>query len=246
MKRPFSLGGRLGYMKAVRRDKPSLLERPAGGWNDWLDRSARALFPDAFDDATRARVALYLDEVLRWGSRVDLVAPRDVAEFIDLSLADALVVGRVELERGAASDVVVDVGSGGGAPGIPLFCLLARHRGLSQASMLVEPRTKRTAFLRSVVSQIGFKEVLVERSRSDVLADASFDVALARATLPPPEWLEEGARLSRGAVWVLLAKESAPEREGYRIDEDVRYVWPCTGVERRAVRYVPTTPRASS
>jgi hypothetical protein len=66
-----------------------------------------------------------------------------------------------------------------------------------------------------------------------------FDTAVARATLPPAAWLDLGGRLVRpgGAVWVLLAREPAPEIEGWQIETEERYVWPLTGVERRALRY---------
>jgi 16S rRNA (guanine527-N7)-methyltransferase len=176
-----------------------------------------------------------LSETSRWAERVDLTAPRSVAEFVDLTLADAAILAREELRRGAPSDALVDVGSGGGAPGVPLALLLSAERPELRLT-LVEPRAKRVAFLRSLVGVLELSGVTVVRSRSDSLSAGSFDVALARATLPPPAWVEEGARLARRAVWLLLAREPLPPLPGWEVGVDLSYQWPLTGARRRAVR----------
>ena len=63
------------------------------------------------------------------------------------------------------------------------------------------------------------------------------NIAVARATLPPAEWLAEGSRLSCGGVWLLLARADAPSQEGWAIDAELRFEWPLTGRERRVLRY---------
>lgn len=198
---------------------------------------AKALACPRPSEETLRRLVRYQRAVEQWGARIDLTAPKSARELLDLSFADALIVAREEVSRGAMEDVVCDVGSGGGAPGIPLLLLLEGARG-SVRGKLVEPRTKRVAFLRTVVGELFPASVTVVRARSDTLLDRSVDVALARATLAPPEWLREGARLGRSAVWVLLASDAPPSLQGLRIDVSVDYIWPATGVSRRAVRYV--------
>jgi hypothetical protein len=60
-------------------------------------------------------------------------------------------------------------------------------------------------------------------------------VAVSRATFGPDEWLEEGARLSRGRVWVLLAHAAPPALGAWRVLERVDYEWPLTAAPRTAV-----------
>jgi 16S rRNA (guanine527-N7)-methyltransferase len=126
----------------------------------------------------------------------------------------------------------VDVGSGAGAPGLVLAMMLPGVR-----MTLVEPRDRRVAFLRSAIGKFGLSNTTVERGRSDRLPARMWDTAVSRATLPPPEWLQEGVRLAKGAVWVLLAREEAPTCEGAVVDADLRYELGLTRVPRRAVRY---------
>lgn len=188
--------------------------------------------------AARERLSLYLARVVEWGARMDLTAARSEAELLDLSLADAAVIAREELASEHCPERWLDVGSGGGAPGIPLFVLLSDARP-NVSGALVEPRTKRVAFLRTCVGELGLERFDVQRVRSDALPAHCTEAALARATLPPPEWLAEGSRLATRAVWVLLAREPAPSHPGWVVDRDVSYSWPGTGAPRRALRYVP-------
>ncbi len=198
---------------------------------DWASRLS-AQFEAAglpLDSELRERLAGFLDQVVIWNRRHNLTAARDADELVDLYLTDALWLARLGDDLGGKW---LDVGSGGGAPGLTL-ALLRPRRVLE----LVEPRDKRVAFLRTVIGGAGLERVSVLRTRSDSLPDQSVDVALARATLPPPLWLAEGARLARRVVWVLLAREPAPSQEGWRIAHSERYAWPLTGFERTLVRY---------
>jgi 16S rRNA (guanine527-N7)-methyltransferase len=172
------------------------------------------------------RLARYLDLVVAWNAKLDLTAARDPDELCDLFLADAVLIANAH-----AGDAPswVDVGSGAGAPGLPL-ALLA-----SGDFTLVEPLQKRVAFLRTAVGSLECDHVKVERARSDALPDAGFDVAISRATLPPDQWIAEGARLSRRSFWLLLAKADPPEH-AFRVEVDVTYAWPLTGAKRRALR----------
>jgi 16S rRNA (guanine527-N7)-methyltransferase len=176
-------------------------------------------------------IVRYLDELLVWNEKMDLTAARTADELVDLTVADAVIIA------GASSDSSakwIDVGTGAGAPGLILAVMLG-----SIEMTLVEPRDRRVAFLRSAIGKFGLTRTKVERGRSDRLPKAGFGTAVSRATLPPPLWLQEGARLATNAVWVLLAREEAPILDGWRTDVDVHYEWPLTHAPRRAVRYVP-------
>ena len=159
-------------------------------------------------------------------------AARTTNELVDLMLADALVLA----ERVPHGSRVVDVGTGAGAPGLALAILRP-----DLVVCLVEPLAKRTAFLRTVLSAIGRADVRVDSAKGVelVATHETFDVALSRAALPPPEWLALAMQLVRpgGSAWVFLARDRAPGAGGLLECETVAYRWPLTGAERRAVRY---------
>ncbi|WP_437287658.1 16S rRNA (guanine(527)-N(7))-methyltransferase RsmG [Sorangium sp. So ce406] len=188
-------------------------------------------------------LARWLELVAVWNAKVDLTAARNPDELADLMLADA----RLLSEHVPEGRRVVDVGTGAGAPGLPL-ALLRPDLDVT----LVEPLQKRVAFLRTALGTLVQQGVLpraprVERARGEdlVRAGRSFDVAISRATLAPDAWLPLGAALTERApadrreVWVLLARDEPPAHAGWAPAIDLRYRWPLTGAERRAVRYLP-------
>lgn len=199
-----------------------------------IERGARALGAE-LDGATIARLAAWIDLVADWGRRIDLTAARSDDELVDLMIADALVLAR----HVASAARVVDVGTGAGAPGLGLAIVRS-----DLEVTLVEPKDKRVAAMRAAIGKAfapGCRPPRVVRGRGEELAGRElFDVAVSRATLPPPEWLALGARLApEGRVWVLLAQGEPPERPGWRPILDERYRWPLTHVARRAVLFAP-------
>jgi 16S rRNA (guanine527-N7)-methyltransferase len=110
-----------------------------------------------------------------------LTAIRDLAEARRVLLDDAL--------RGAElvarfDGPVVDVGSGGGTPGIPLAASLP-----DRPVTLLEANERKCEFLRRWESD--FPNVRVVRGRAEEQTPGSYAVAVAKALAPPPvaaEW----------------------------------------------------------
>ncbi|WP_437570083.1 16S rRNA (guanine(527)-N(7))-methyltransferase RsmG [Sorangium sp. So ce542] len=188
-------------------------------------------------------LARWLELVQGWNAKVDLTAARSADELADLMLADA----RLLSEHVPEGRRVIDVGTGAGAPGLPL-ALLRPDLDVT----LVEPLQKRVAFLRTAIGTLVQEGELkkaprVERARGEdlVRAGRSFEVAISRATLAPDAWLPLGAALTarepaeRREIWVLLARDEPPAHAGWAPAIDLRYRWPLTGADRRAVRYLP-------
>ncbi len=98
-------------------------------------------------------------------------------------------------------ELVVDVGSGNGSPGIPLAIDYGRP------VTLLEAASRKAAFLRRVVAELGI-EAPVVAERSEHYARAAgrdrFDLVLARALAPPPVALELCLPLARAGGRVLL------------------------------------------
>jgi 16S rRNA (guanine527-N7)-methyltransferase len=212
---------------------PMPLARLGNGWLPRIDRvlhetpasCGRSLELPA---GAREQLVTWLDLVVAWSERVDLTAARDADTLADLLLADAALLATAQL-----SGSLIDVGSGVGAPAIPLAILCP-----SLKLTLVEPRERRAAFLRTSCGTLSRPDISLLRVRSMEVGEKSAEVALSRATLPPPLWLREGARLASHAVWVLLGQDEPPSLESWHPDLDLSYDWPLSGGRRRVVRYV--------
>jgi 16S rRNA (guanine527-N7)-methyltransferase len=86
-----------------------------------------------------------------------------------------------------AARTLVDVGSGGGSPGIPLAAMLALE------ATLLEATRPKAAFLRRVTAEIGLDAEVVHARSEEYARGAGrdrFDLAVARALAPPPVAIE--------------------------------------------------------
>jgi 16S rRNA (guanine527-N7)-methyltransferase len=125
------------------------------------ERFARSLVQQApdFDVRLDARMieqlVRYYELLMKWNPRLHLVAPCSAEEFAGRHVLESLFALRY-LKQDAA---IVDVGSGGGLPGIP--CLIARP---DLQVTLIESSTKKAVFLREALRQLPSKaRVLAER-----------------------------------------------------------------------------------
>jgi 16S rRNA (guanine527-N7)-methyltransferase len=119
----------------------------------------------------------WLEDVV---STPGLTAISDLQEARRALLADALrALPLVQDERGA----VVDVGSGGGSPGIPLAVALPGRR-----FTLVEAERRKCEFLIRIASQLPNVDVVWGRAESQPVDE--YGVALAKALAKPPVAVE--------------------------------------------------------
>ena len=164
------------------------------------------------DDATRQRLQAYLDELARWNQRLNLtrVAPehawdKHVEEVLDL-------LGACPPAEGTRA---VDVGAGGGVPGIPM-AILRRDMHVS----LLESDRRKAGFLTHVAGALQLDNVAVLVERAEDLARRpqareSFDLAVSRAVAPPPVMCELALPLVRvgGMVAALVTDAGRAARE---------------------------------
>ena len=94
---------------------------------------------------TEARLDRYVDLLLEWQAKTNLVAPSTLPNLWTRHIADSLQL----LALAPAAKVWLDLGSGGGFPGVVLACALAETPGT--IVHLVERNAKKAAFLREAL-----------------------------------------------------------------------------------------------
>lgn len=132
------------------------------------------------------RVHEYARLLLDWNRRVRLTGARSMAQ-LDGHLADAK--GLLTLGWSGVQSVI-DIGSGGGLPAIPLAIHLPEIH-----FTLLESDRRKAAFLRHAAGALHLGNVTVAAARAEVLAHdpayrERFDRAIARAAAPPAVLLE--------------------------------------------------------
>ena len=130
--------------------------------------------------------ALYHRELLLWNRRINLVSEQTSREIVVRHFVDSLTPAPW-IER--PDGLLIDLGSGGGFPGIPLRIALPRLQ-----LTLVESSRKKTSFLAHIVRTLRLDNVTIIRERVEALIGepacaGSFDTVLSRAAFKLPELL---------------------------------------------------------
>ena len=118
-----------------------------------------------------SRLSSYVDLLARWNHTINLTALR-----VDPLTPQA--VDRLIVEPAAAAGILAsmnqgglwfDFGSGGGSPAIPLKIL-----GVGSPLHLVEARSRKAAFLRRALDELGMKDATVECCRLESLQNTNY------------------------------------------------------------------------
>jgi 16S rRNA (guanine527-N7)-methyltransferase len=135
---------------------------------------------------TLDRLDRLVELLLEWQQTRNLIAASTLPTIWTRHIADSLQL----LELASAAKTWVDLGSGGGFPGLVLACALAEKPG--SVVHLVESTAKKCAFLQAVTDALGLPaEVHCQRTEALIPTFPSKpDAVTARALAPLPKLLE--------------------------------------------------------
>ena len=118
---------------------------------------------------------LYLD----WNSKINVISRKDMEQFYEHHVLHSLAIAKYfELLPGMK---VMDLGTGGGFPGIPLAILFPQTE-----FYLIDGTGKKIMVVNAVKDAIGLENVVAEHKRAEEMK-AKFDVITGRAVMTLPE-----------------------------------------------------------
>ncbi|MCG6893668.1 MAG: 16S rRNA (guanine(527)-N(7))-methyltransferase RsmG [Desulfobacteraceae bacterium] len=179
-------------------------------WKE-LIRSGAERFGLTLEEAQLERFARHAEELAHWNRRINLTAIRDpeavaVKHFLDSCAPAAWIPAEAR---------VIDIGSGGGFPGIPLAVL----RPLCDV-VLLDASRKKANFMRHVSRSLSLANTTVIQGRAEELARQagfrrSFDLAISRA-FGSVEWFVSLAEplLRPGGMAIAMRGRHAPSPAG--------------------------------
>ena len=115
----------------------------------------------SIDSPLADALTAYHELLSRWNRKIDLTSITQADEAVDRLLLEPLLAAR---HLSPAPQSLVDVGSGGGSPAIPMK--LARP---DLALTMVEAKARKSAFLREAIRHLGLTGTVVENARYEEL-----------------------------------------------------------------------------
>ena len=173
----------------------------------------------ALSDAQTTQLIDYLALLAKWNAVYNLTAVRDPAQMVTQHLLDSLAA----VPAFANAHNVLDVGAGGGLPGM----VLAIARPDMQVSM-IDTVHKKTAFLTQVKAELGLLNVTVHTARVEQLqVSKKFDVITSRAFAELNDFVTWAAHVLAPDGRVIALKGVLPKEEIARLPAG----WKVTGVQ---------------
>jgi 16S rRNA (guanine527-N7)-methyltransferase len=166
----------------------------------------------ALPDAQRSHLLAYMEWLAKWNKVYNLTALRNPAEMLSHHLIDSLSAVeplRRHLEKERLTEVahVLDVGSGGGLPGVVLAICLPQVR-----VTCVDTVSKKAAFIQQVAASLRLPNLRGVHARVESM-QGPFDVVTSRAFASLVDFTQWSAQaLAPAGVWMAM-KGKQPEAE---------------------------------
>ena len=170
------------------------------------------------DAAAQAKLLAYVALLEKWNRTHNLTAIREPERMVTHHLLDSLATLRYLPQTRSLR--LVDIGSGGGLPGIPLA--IARP---AWKVTLLESNAKKAAFLRQARAELPLPNVEVAATRAeDYAAAARFDIAISRALSDLAQFVTVARRLVPPGGRIIAMKGVYPDEELAHLPPGVRVV----------------------
>ena len=150
-------------------------------------------FPQ-LDARQRERFAALLPLYLEWNARINVISRKDTEHFYQHHVLHSLAIARVA--DFAPGSRILDLGTGGGFPGIPLAILFPRTH-----FTLVDSIGKKVKVAQDVAQRLGLDNVRTVNARAEELP-GGFDFVVSRAV----------ARMDRIVAWTRGKIRRSPDR----------------------------------
>jgi 16S rRNA (guanine527-N7)-methyltransferase len=170
------------------------------------------------DDAAQAKLLAYIALLEKWNRTHNLTAIRESERMVTHHLLDALATLPYLPQQQALR--LLDIGSGGGLPGIPLAIARPAWR-----VTLLDSNRKKAAFLRQAVAELPLPNVEVVAMRVEGYAPAApFDIAISRAFSDLGQFAAVARRLVVACGKLIAMKGVYPRAELAALPADFRVV----------------------
>lgn len=161
-------------------------------------------FPDLSDEQ-RSRFAALGELYAHWNERVNLISRKDFEHLYERHVLHSLGIAKVRAFPPGSR--IIDVGTGGGFPGVPLAVMFPESR-----FHCIDGIGKKIAAVQGVIDGLALKNATAEQVRSED-HKLQYDFIVSRAVTTMPEFIQATKHLVLNTKQV-LGKHREPMRSG--------------------------------
>lgn len=121
----------------------------------------------------RERLTMLKPLYMEWNEKINTISRKDIENLYERHILHAL--GLLKVLRFEAGSDILDLGTGGGIPGIPLAIMMPDVQ-----FKLIDGRGKKIIVVNEIISALDLKNVKGEHKRAEELKGEKFDFVIAR------------------------------------------------------------------
>jgi 16S rRNA (guanine527-N7)-methyltransferase len=154
-----------------------------------------------------------------WNDKINLISRKDMDNFLDRHVLHSLSIGLfIQFKKDA---YVMDLGTGGGLPGIPLAILFPETQFL-----LVDSINKKLIAINDICERLGIKNVKTMHVRAESIKE-KFDYVVTRAVAPMPDLIrwtrgkfkDKGVHAMPNGIIALKGGDLKKELSGLKVEK---------------------------
>lgn len=132
---------------------------------------------DDFTDKQLQQLAALQNLYAEWNQKINVISRKDMDNFYEHHVLHSLAIA-TQFDIPAGYEVI-DIGTGGGFPGIPLAIFYPEVK-----FHLADSINKKLKVVTEVANAIGLTNVTTQHTRAEEIKDRKFDIAVSRAVAP--------------------------------------------------------------
>ena len=130
-----------------------------------------------FTDTQLQQLAALKDLYIDWNEKINVISRKDMDNFYEHHVLHSLAIStQFEFKAGAE---IMDLGCGGGFPGIPLAIFFPQTK-----FHLVDSINKKLKVANEIALTIGLQNITTQHTRAEDIKNRKFDVVVSRAVAP--------------------------------------------------------------
>ncbi|RMF93319.1 MAG: 16S rRNA (guanine(527)-N(7))-methyltransferase RsmG [Candidatus Schekmanbacteria bacterium] len=190
------------------------------------------------DKSKMEKMVVFLSELLKWNRKINLTGTDDAMALAEKQLYDSCMPIKWEIEKLSQNSTLLDIGSGGGFPAIPLKILRPQLK-----MHLIESKTKKVNFLKHITRILDLEDIKIHSSRfpfidSKELIEEKIDIITTKAVKPDLGILTAMNQLIADDGIVLLYRKFTREEKKmvveskFKVSEEISYLLPKSRTKR--------------